>query len=205
MHVSFLPTYGDSALVMEHNYPQGEHNTVQISTLRFYISGVELYRQGTSVWKEEHSYHLLDMEVPGSMQLVLGVPSGLTYDAIKLQLGIDSITNVSGAMGGDLDPTKGMYWSWQSGFINFKLEGTSPACPRRKQEFQFHMGGYAGSSNSMQMVMLKTGNTDHVNIGVNIGQFLAGMDMATTNSMMIPGAEAVTLSRKAAGIFSIRP
>jgi hypothetical protein len=46
-------------------------------------------------------------------KLSFDLPTYLKYDQIQFQLGIDSLTNVSGAMGGDLDPTKGMYWTWQ--------------------------------------------------------------------------------------------
>lgn len=187
------------------SYTQAGNNTVQLSTLRFYISGIELYKQQTSVWKEENSFHLLDMEEPSSMALKLGIPSDLAFDAVKLQLGIDSITNVSGATGGDLDPTKGMYWSWQSGFINFKLEGTSPACATRKHEFQFHLGGYSGTGKSMQTIVLKIGNTQKADIAVNIGEFLSDIDLHATNSIMIPGADAVDLSRKAAAMFHVLP
>jgi len=48
---------------------------------------------------------------------------------------VDSLANVSGAMSNDLDATKGMYWSWQSGFINLKIEGKSASCKTRKINF----------------------------------------------------------------------
>ncbi|GAA4461584.1 hypothetical protein GCM10023093_06480 [Nemorincola caseinilytica] len=203
--VSFVPCYGDNILTAGDTYAAAGIDTVQVTTLRFYISGIELMRQETSVWKEANSYHLLDMEEPSSMHLALNIPNGLAFDAIKLRLGIDSITNVSGAMGGELDPTKGMYWSWQSGYINFKLEGTSPACATRKHEFQFHLGGYAGAQNSMQTVVLKVNDKDGVAISLDIKKFLSGIDLHTTNSIMIPGPNAVALSRKVVGSFSIGP
>ena len=82
----------------------------------------------------------------------------MRFNTIAFNLGIDSITNVSGAQGGDLDPTKGMYWAWQSGFINIKLQGTSNSCPPPKNEFEFHLGGYQYPFNSLQTIILKTGN-----------------------------------------------
>ena len=69
--------------------------------------------------------------------LALQIPSNIPFSKLKFQLGIDSLTNVSGAMGGDLDPTKGMYWTWQSGYINMKIEGKSNSCKTRKNQFQF--------------------------------------------------------------------
>jgi len=58
-------------------------------------------------------------------------------------IGTDSITNVSGALDGDLDPIKGMYWAWNSGCINFKLEGTR-VISGKKTPFEYHIGGYNG-------------------------------------------------------------
>ena len=59
---------------------------------------------------------------------------------IYFQIGIDSLTNVSGDLDGDLDPALGMYWAWNSGYINMKLEGKSSSCKSVKKEFQFHIG-----------------------------------------------------------------
>ena len=81
------------------------------------------------------------------------------HDKIKFNLGIDSLTNVSGVMGGDLDPTKGMYWTWQSGYINFKMEGSSAVCPTRNHEFQFHIGGYQDPFYAMQTLELEVKNS----------------------------------------------
>ena len=105
--------------------------------------------------------------------LILKLPPDLTYDQLAFDIGIDSITNVSGAMGGDLDPTKGMYWTWQSGYINFKLEGTSPDCPARKNEFQFHLGGYAYPNASVQKIALTATGQGNINVQMNLDMFLA--------------------------------
>ena len=82
--------------------------------------------------------------------LCLEIPEDTEFDAIQFNLGIDSLTNVSGALGGDLDPTKGMYWTWQNGYVNFKLQGTSDLCNNPKNEFEFHLGGYLKPFNNYE-------------------------------------------------------
>jgi hypothetical protein len=67
---------------------------------------------------------LIDFDENDSNALCLEIPDDIEFDAIQFNLGLDSLTNVSGALGGDLDPTKGMYWTWQNGYVNFKLQGS---------------------------------------------------------------------------------
>jgi len=204
--LSFELVYGTHAL---HPDDDGvllhEGDSLSIETFRFYISAIELYSGNELQWKEPASYHLVDASVPSSQKMSLSIPSKIVFNSIRFRLGIDSATNVSGVMGGDLDPSKGMYWTWQSGYINFKLEGKNKRCATRHNEFQFHLGGYMSPHASSQEVTLSTGATSSLNIVADIAQFLSGIDIARQNSIMIPGADAVTLSRRAASMFSIRP
>jgi hypothetical protein len=172
-----------------------------ITLMRCYISGISLWRNGGAVWQEPNSYHLLDAENPETLQLSLQAPAGLQYDGIHFNLGIDSAVSTSGAHGGDLDPVKGMYWAWQSGYINFKLEGVSPTSTARKHQFQFHLGGYQSPYSALRAVSLAVRPADELVVRMDLTQFLSGIDMTRQNSIMIPGAEAAALSQKAATIF----
>lgn len=98
-------------------------DSIQLETLKIYISELSILNDKNVIWKEQNSFHLIDFSHPSTLLLILKLPSYQSFNKLKFNLGIDSLTNVSGAMGGDLDPTNGMYWTWQSGYINFKLEG----------------------------------------------------------------------------------
>jgi len=135
---------------------------------------------------------------------LLSSPTNLKFTKIKFNLGIDSITNVSGAMGGDLDPTKGMYWTWQSGYINLKLEGKSKLCKTRNNEFQFHLGGYQNGDNALQTIILNVSENKEIDILIDIEQFVAAIDLSEQNQIMSPGKKAVLLSEKFSKIFSIQ-
>jgi hypothetical protein len=201
--ITFVFTYGQQPLTIAYGNEQLTTDRTLIQACRFYISAIELYDADKLQWKEANSYHLLDAAAPASLQLLVNIPEQLHYNTIRFRLGVDSTTNVSGAMGGDLDPSKGMYWSWQSGYINFKLEGKNTKCPGRNNEFHFHLGGYASSFASMQTVALTTENTKSIAIQFDVQNFLSGIDLTTQNNIMIPGNDAVILSRKAASIFSL--
>jgi hypothetical protein len=193
----FQFVFGSKALKIDSSYVVSQ-TQISIETIRFYVSGVALYKGGSLVWKEAESYHLIDALKTESLRIA--TPE-VDADKMVFLIGTDSLTNVSGAMGGDLDPSKGMYWAWNSGYINFKLEGTSSVCDTRNNAFQFHLGGYAYPNSTVQSVELeRTSNT----ILVDVKAFLEGIDLANDNTVMSPGQEAVTLAKRTATIFRMK-
>ncbi len=205
LKLQFNPLFGKVALVLNQSYFSANNNdSIQFDVLRFYISGIELLLNGKTVWKELNSFHLLDASVISSLSINLNTSSKPVFDKLKFNLGIDSITNVAGAMGGDLDPTKGMYWTWQSGYINFKLEGKSKVCNTRNNEFTFHLGGYQYPYNTLQTVNLNTNNLNELSIILNVEEMISIIDLSKQNHIMSPGKEAVLLSNELTRIFSVQ-
>ncbi len=128
---------------------------------------------------------------------------------LQCRLGVDSATNSAGALRGDLDPIRGMYWAWQSGYINFKLEGTSARCTARKKKFQFHLGGYLPPLQTVQVLTFSRNTAQAAQskewlVIVDVREFLAGIDLATLHTVMSPSPDAVRLARKAASAFRLQ-
>lgn len=199
----FQPMFGDSTLVLStYSYKLNDKDSIQFDVLKFYISGIEFLNKGKPVWKEENSFHLIDASQEKTMSVILKRSSSIICDQIKFNIGIDSTINVSGAMGGDLDPTKGMYWTWQSGYINFKLEGISNVCKSKNQEFQYHVGGYESPFNAFQTVTLDCKRSNKIEI--DIKELLSGIDLSKQDHIMSPSAEAVVLAQKISKTFSVQ-
>ena len=171
-------------------------DSIEIAQLRFYISGIALLDAHRVVWEEPASYHLMDAEFDSSMQVSLDIPAALPFSHILFHLGIDSTTNVAGALGGDLDPTRGMYWTWQSGYINLKLEGKSKLCKARNQAFQFHLGGYAAPYNTLQTFVFATSNAGKTEVEWDIQQLLLLAGLPAEDRIMSPGIKAHALSEQ---------
>ncbi len=197
----FSPAFGSSTLSIEKYYKTGDKDSVEITELKFYVSAIELWQEQKLVWKEKKSFHLIDVTVPKSLSVTLNLPSAINFTEIKFNLGIDSITNVSGAMGGALDPTLGMYWTWQSGYINLKLEGKSNLCKTRNNEFQFHLGGYLSPFLGMKQVSIKP-DEKNTTITIDIQKIINSIDLKTQNHIMSPCKEAVNLLEEIAKIIS---
>ncbi len=204
-HLKFYPVFNKSNLVLNTEYYQINNNdSIQFETLKFYISEIEFLNNDKTVWKEKNSFHLLNATETKTLLIELNLKQKINFNQIKFNLGIDSATNVSGAMGGDLDPTNGMYWTWQSGYINFKLEGKSNLCKTRNNEFQFHLGGYLYQDYAMQTLMLNVSANEKTEILFDLDKLISEMDLSKQNQLMSPGKEAVLLSEKVAKCFSIK-
>ncbi len=202
--INFSPVFYDSIIHFdETSFKLLSGDSVQFDALKFYISSIELLNNEMQVWKEANSFHLIDAK-ENSLSIELKTPGKIQFNQIKFNLGIDSITNNSGAMGGDLDPTKGMYWTWQNGYINFKLEGRSNLCQTRKNEFQFHLGGYLYPFNSLQSIILKADNQEKIYVAIDLGKLMNSIDLGKENQIITPGKEAVMISKQVADIFNIQ-
>lgn len=122
------PTLLHENLILNKKYTV-YNDTISISSLKFYLSDIALYQDEKPVFLFQKKYHLYDIQDSNTFVILETIPASLAYNTIKFSIGIDSTTNVSGAIEGSLDPMFGMYWTWQSGYINFKLEGIASRCP----------------------------------------------------------------------------
>jgi hypothetical protein len=204
VELTISPTFNGEPITLEvaYKFNQGK-DSITFSTLKFYISNLEFYYKNQLVHKENEGAHLIDLENENSKNLKIDVGKINLFDEVKFDLGIDSSTNVSGAFGGDLDPTKGMYWTWQSGYINVKLEGHSNLCNNRLKEFQLHLGGYANEVNALQAIMLKVPQTNTINIDIDLFAYVKSFDLTGNNMVMSPSSNAVILSSKLAQCFKV--
>lgn len=202
--IAFAPVWKQEKVVKDGAYILPKHDApITITRLRWYISDFTFMHKGKPVLKLQQRFYLMDLEDPESM--VIAIPEmPKKYDEVRFNLGIDSTTNASGVHGDDLDPTKGMYWTWQSGYINFKLEGQSDLCPNERKAFTYHLGGYSGKFNSLQTISLKTSPEKNLRIFMYLDQLLTETLLKETASIMKPGETAVATSAKVAKIFVIK-
>jgi hypothetical protein len=199
--VNFKLNFDRFPLEPNKQYITSNKDSVSVSTFKCYISNIEIQYADQTVFKVKNSYHLLDLENPNSLQIPITKANDKVISKVIFNIGIDSTTNTSGALAGDLDPTKGMYWAWQSGYINMKIEGSSPTCKTRNNQFQFHLGGYLQPYNAMRRKVINVNDNGNVNIAIDVAVFLAEIHLAQTNSIMIPGKTAMDLADISAKMF----
>lgn len=203
----FEAYFGEEKLELGRFYKITEKDSVAVEVLRFYLADLSLLGANKTLLEDSVKAHLIDWEVPGSCLIDLKKPFAASeLKGLGFSLGIDSLTNVSGALGGDLDPTTGMYWTWQSGYINFKLEGVSNLSAARKNQFHLHLGGYAAPHNALRRVTLQTPKTEastkgHWVIRMDLKSFIIESDLRKNHSIMSPSATSNQLSENVSKKF----
>jgi hypothetical protein len=198
-------TSANSMLQLDSGFVFNQKDSVVIHSLRYYISDIKLFQNNVEVYGETNGYHLIDLSDPASLNIELKLIKGIVYDEISFNLGIDSATNTAGALGGALDPSKGMYWSWQSGYINLKIEGKSNLCPQFGHQFQYHLGGYLYPNLAIQNIRLKANRKlgSELNIAFDLEQWLLQLPLTVQQHIMSPSKNAVQISIAAAKVFKV--
>jgi hypothetical protein len=139
------------------NYVNAANDTFNVEDLRYYFSNFSLQKQNGE-WVNLKNYHLIDFKSISTHKFIItNLPAG-HYKAIKYLLGIDSISNTSGLQEGALDPSWGMFWTWNSGYIFYRIMGRNP---RTSRTFSFDLGGNENLpilENSLASFKLKTSN-----------------------------------------------
>ncbi len=134
-------------LIFNKNYINAKGDTFQLTKFNYFISNIIITDNNNVTYTEPESYHCVKHSLQSSTTISLtNVPPG-SYKSISFILGVDSARNVSGAQTGGLDPgaqASDMYWTWSTGYIFFKLEGTSPKSTELNKLIQYHIGGFGG-------------------------------------------------------------
>lgn len=212
----FENTVGDSALVLNTSmYVNANLDTFNVSKFNYYISNIKLTRSDLSVYTETESYHLLEAEDATSLEFVLNnVPIG-DYIGIQFTIGVDSTRNVSGAQTGALDPANGMFWSWNSGYIMTKFEGTSPQSTAMGGMLMYHVGGFSGTNSVLKTVSpsfnsdvatVSATATPEIHLKADLLEWFTtptNINFSTLTTIHMPGANAKTLADNYADMFSV--
>ncbi|TAE86465.1 MAG: hypothetical protein EAY81_05510 [Bacteroidetes bacterium] len=122
LSLSMNHKFNEEALELGKNYVTAQSDTVKFDKLRYYLTNISL-QDVSGKWFNLGNYHLLDLDVPTKHKITLNnVPAG-NYVKMSFLIGVDSVANFSGAQTGELDPSYGMYWTWATGYIFFRLNG----------------------------------------------------------------------------------
>ncbi len=211
--VRVIPVFNGAPLLLENkNYITANGDSVSIEIFKFYLSNLQLSDGGRNSFKPGEHY-LINAEDSSSLSFVWKDVPATKYTALNLSIGADSLANVSGALDGALDPVNGMYWAWNTGYINAKLTGHSPQCKTLHNAFEFHIGGYLKPFNTLQKVIIplnkfeiKTGENNVLTIYADVAKWFEGpvkIDVSKTNSIVMPDKNAMLMAGNYADMFYV--
>lgn len=151
VNLEFEHRVGTQALTMNTQaYTNANGDDFKVNTFKYYVSNIALIKtDGTKVLIPE-SYLLVDAaDAATKIQKLQNVPSG-DYKGVDFIIGVDEPRNFAGAQTGALDPAKGMFWSWNTGYIFLKFEGTSTKSSQASGQLFFHVGGAKAPTNTVR-------------------------------------------------------
>ena len=203
--IEILPTFKGKQILKNKWYITLLGDSIQISKLRFYLTDFELFNTQDKRLPIPKSNYLIDAFNKQTLSFELHTHNQHNFSQITFKIGVDEKLHDAGAQSGDLDPIHGMYWAWQSGYINFKIEGKSPSCTTRKNKFQFHIGGYLKPFASTRSVALDISTTkDNVLIiDLDIATLFNFIELSSLSQVMIPGKEAIEIADILPALFSL--
>ena len=114
-------------------------DSIKFEELKAYLSDIYLkqnkeHTKIADVW-------LVDFEDPKNELLNVKIQYGESSN-LSFNFGLDSIYHVNMEYTGKLDPIHGMYWAWNTGYINFKLVARCSAVKLKNGLLDYHLGGY---------------------------------------------------------------
>lgn len=197
------------------NYITANGDTVNFSMYKYYISNIKLIRPDGSRYAETESYHLINAADTNTLEFTIAnVPNG-AYSGIEFMIGVDSLRNVSGAQTGALDPANGMFWTWSTGYIMAKMEGSSPQSGAASNSIVYHIGGFTGANSSLRIVSpsfngdqatVSSSATPEVHLACNVAEWFRNpvtINVGTTFFQMAVNANSAMIATNYADMFTV--
>jgi hypothetical protein len=149
---------GSTSLELNKDYTNAAGETMRFTTFKYYLSNFAFIKTDGSVYTvpKDKSYFLITEAANGDNRTLTfkDIPVG-NYKSIRFMIGVDSAKSVAPITErtGVLDPAgdgADMYWSWNSGYIFMKAEGTSPQIvadtTNPNRQFYYHIGFFGGKT-----------------------------------------------------------
>lgn len=124
-----------------------------VEQCKYYISAIRVTDASGATQTLLAGAHLVD--AADTTTLAVQVSTSLSQlTAIHFDIGVDSQVNTRGVNTGDLDPMLGMFWTWNTGYIDARLEGTSDSAHAPAHRFTWDVGGYRPGANATREIVL---------------------------------------------------
>lgn len=168
---------GKEFFTLHRKYPTPSGDSLKVDQFKFYLGDIS------------GNYHLVDLEDTATMRL--------PFWGEAWAIGMDSAANTSGNLDGAFDPLLGMYWAWNTGYIQLKVVGTF-FHEQQWNPFEYHIGGYRAPYLTHQKIQRK--HLQHV-IELHLDPLFAALPLKKHPKIMLPGAEALRIHQAFAACF----
>lgn len=158
-------------------------------------------------------YYITDLQVkgkkiPGTWLIdafgnrMINLPFKKVSGDVSFTVGVPDEANYTGAQEGDLDQLNGMYWTWNSGYILFKMEGYFHENSSNQAKIEYHIGGYKPGENAAVKVKVHLKRTRSPIIIFDLKNLWDSSFSMKKNAVVTkPGATAQMVAKRYAQCF----
>lgn len=119
-------SWGPDAFVLDKTFKINDSIQIKLTQFKFYLEAKNQHAKPTILLVDAADTNLFSL--PNSVATI--------------QLGIDPELQMASDFKGPLDPIHGMYWTWNSGYIQLKCTGELISkTSQHEQHFELHLGG----------------------------------------------------------------
>ena len=187
-----IPSWNNKALELEQVYLTENKDSISFSTLKMYLSDFRFIEKNSGNTINIDTLIFYDL-ADSSTHVFFKSLEISNYDDVSFTLGLDSSKNVSGELENAYDPLLGMYWAWNTGYVNLKLAGKSSLVLTKTHDFEFHLGGYRFPYASAQQVQVDLLDS-YIQFELSL-LFPDVISLKKTHHLILPGKEAFLISQ----------
>ena len=196
--LSIIPTWNKKPLELQHVYLTQNNDSISFSILKIYFSDFRFKDKISGRITSIDTLIFYDL-ADSSTHSFFNDLNLSNYESVAFTLGLDSSKNVSGELENAYDPLLGMYWAWNTGYINLKIMGESSAVPTNSHEFEFHLGGYRSPFATAQTIQIDL-NDQYIYFDLE-KLFSESINLTKNHHIMMPCKDAFLISQGLSACF----
>jgi len=193
-----IPSWNTNPIELQQVYLTENKDSISFSTLKMYFSDFRFKNKingGISTIDTLIFYDLAD----SSTHTFFNELALTNFESLAFTLGLDSTKNVSGELENAYDPLLGMYWAWNTGYVNLKFAGKSNLILTKTHDFEFHLGGYRYPLATAQNIEVNL-NDQYIYFDLE-KLFSESINLSKNHHIMLPGKEAFLISQGLSDCF----
>jgi len=167
--------FGNAPLQFSTNYVTAANDTIRIqSQFAYYFSNIKLTKTDNTTFSPGNFFlvsYTLNSQNPDSTTITINnVPQG-DYKTLSFVIGVDSVHNHTVGQTGALDPSLGMCWFWNTGYIFYRLEGNFSSS---NTSFSIDLGGDANLMSYDLPATFSLADSKAINLKMDIQKMFQG-------------------------------
>ena len=196
--LTIIPSWNTNPLELQRVYLTKNNDSISFSALKMYLSDFRFIEKNNGNTINIDTLIFYDL-ADSSTHTFFNDLNLKNFESLAFTLGLDSTKNVSGELENAYDFLLGMYWAWNTGYVNLKLVGKSNLILTKTHDFEFHLGGYRYPLATAQNIKVDL-NDQYIYFDLQ-KLFSESINLSKNHHIMLPGKDAFLISQGLSDCF----